>query len=149
MEAGLYAVGITSALALLSLSDGSSTASPEELTADYALGDFVSNVDSWAINIGAIFFAVGSTLYAYLFFKARSIPVVLAVLGLVASLILVVGVPLQTAAGRDTAEGASAVIWIPMIVFEITTGLWLLIKGAKATEPEGRGQPPEAAPGSP
>lgn len=65
-------------------------------------------------------------------FRSRSIPVALAALGLVASLILVVGVPLKTAGGRDTAEGAGIAIWIPMIVFEISTGLWLLIKGAKA-----------------
>jgi hypothetical protein len=28
------------------------------------------------------------------------------------------------------------VIWIPMLLFEISTGLWLLVKGAKAPEVE-------------
>jgi hypothetical protein len=87
-------------------------------------------------NIGATFFAVGSTLYSSLLRRARSIPVVLAALGLAASLILVVGVPIQTAASRDTVDGAGIVIWIPMIVFETSTGAWLLIKGARAPELE-------------
>ena len=130
VEAGLYAVAITSALTLLSLSEGTPT------SAELALGDFAMNLDSWETNIGAIFFAVGSTLYSSLLLRARSIPVVLAALGLVASLILVVGVPIQTAASRDTVDGAGIVIWIPMIVFEISTGVWLAIKGARAPERE-------------
>jgi hypothetical protein len=130
-EAALYAIGITSILTLLSLSDGTSTAGGGGLTSERALGDFVTEVESLSTNIGAIFFAVGSTLYSYLFFKSRSIPTLLAVLGLLASVILVVGVPLQTAAGHSTVEGASAAIWIPMFIFEISIGLWLLIRGAK------------------
>jgi len=133
-EAALYAVGITSVLTLLSLSEGTASASGNELSSAQAIGDFVSNAWSLSTNIGAIFFAVGSALYSYLFFKARSIPVLLSLLGLVASLILVVGVPLQTAASRSTVDGASGAIWIPMIIFELSTGLWLLIKGAEVPE---------------
>jgi hypothetical protein len=130
-EAALYAMGITSVFALLFLSEGIATASENELASARVLGELVSSVENLSTNIGAIFFAVGSTLYSYLFFKARSIPAPLAGLGLVASLMLVVGVPLQTAAGHSTVAGASAAIWIPMFVFEISTGSWLLIKGAK------------------
>jgi hypothetical protein len=46
------------------------------------------------------------------------------------------GRPLQTAGGQATAEGAGVVIWIPMLLFEISTGLWLLVKGAQAPEVE-------------
>jgi Domain of unknown function (DUF4386) len=115
-EAALYAIGITSVLT------------------SHAIGDLVSNAWSLTTNIGAIFFAVGSALYSYLFFKARSIPVPLSLAGLVASLTLIVGVPLQTAAGHSTVDGASAAIWVPMFIFEISMGLWLLIKGAEIPE---------------
>jgi Domain of unknown function (DUF4386) len=140
VEAGLYAIGIISALTLLSLSEQTATASTGEPTAAYALGDIVSDVNAWGTNVGAAFFAVGSLLYSYLLLKARSIPVALSVLGVIASAILVVGVPLQTAGGHATAEGTSAVIWIPMIIFEISTGLWLLVRGAHAQEVERSGQ---------
>jgi hypothetical protein len=135
-EAALYAMGITSTLALLFLSEGIATASENELASARVLGELVSSVENLSTNIGAIFFAVGSTLYSYLFFKARSIPAPLAGLGLVASLMLVIGVPLQTAAGHSTVAGVSAAIWIPMFIFEISTGLWLLIKGAKMPQVE-------------
>ena len=133
VEAGLYAVGIIGAFVLLSLGERSATASAGELTAAYTLGEIVSDVDAWGTNVGAAFFAVGSLLYSFLFLRARTIPVALSILGVIASLILVVAVPLQTAGGQATTEGTWAVIWIPMIVFEISTGLWLIVRGAGAT----------------
>jgi hypothetical protein len=140
VEAGLYAIGIINALTLLSLSEQATTASAGEPTAAYTLGDIVSDVNAWGTNVGAAFFAVGSLLYSYLLLKARSIPVALSVLGVIASLILIVGVPVQTAAGQATTEGTAAVIWIPMIIFEISTGLWLFVTGANAPEVERSGQ---------
>jgi hypothetical protein len=136
VEAGLYAIGIISALTLLSLSERTTTASTAEPTAAYIPGDIVSDVNAWGTNVGAAFFAVGSLLYSYLLLKARSIPVALSVFGVIASLILIVGVPLQTASGQATAQGTPAVIWIPMIIFEISTGLWLLVRGANAPKVE-------------
>jgi Domain of unknown function (DUF4386) len=100
------------------------------LNAHGRVSDSLRDVAWLSTNVGSIFFAVRSTLFAYLLLKARSIPVLLARLGVVASLILVVGVPLETAAGRMTADGASIILWLPMLVFEIATGLWLLVKGA-------------------
>ena len=81
-------------------------------------------------NIGTVFFAAGSTIYCYLLWKARLIPVPLSLLGLIGSLIVLVGVTVQTALSQPTYAGVSAVIWIPVAAFEIITGFWLLIKGA-------------------
>jgi uncharacterized protein DUF4386 len=127
-EAGLYAVKILGTMVLLSLS-----AAPA--TGDRELATVVVEVTSWSTDVGATFFAVGSTIFAYLLLKARSIPVPLAVLGMAASLLLVAGVPAETAAGHTTAEGASIVMWLPMFAFEITTGCWLLAKGARTPTP--------------
>jgi hypothetical protein len=54
------------------------------------------------------------------------IPVALAWLGVVASVILVGGLPLQLA---GILEGPiTQLMWIPMAAFEIPLGLWLLVK---------------------
>jgi hypothetical protein len=74
-------------------------------------------------------FALGSTVFSYLFLRARSIPVPLAWLGVVASVLLVVELPLQLA---GFLEGlVTLVVWLPMLVFEVTLALWLLIKGVR------------------
>jgi hypothetical protein len=77
--------------------------------------------------VDATLFAVGSTCFCWLLLRGRMIPRVLAWLGLVASLILVVGLPLQLA---DLLPAPlAAAMWMPMLAFEIPTGAWLLAKG--------------------
>lgn len=71
--------------------------------------------------------AVGSTLYSYLFLRARSVPVSLAWLGVAASILLVVLLPAQLA-GFVTGP-ITDFMWLPMLVFEVWLVLWLIIKG--------------------
>jgi len=85
---------------------------------------------------GSIFFAVASLLFAWLFLRGRMIPVALARLGIFASALLVGFLPLQLAGmfgGPDSWQSpVTWVMWMPMLVFEVTLALWLLIKGAAA-----------------
>jgi hypothetical protein len=81
----------------------------------------------------AIFFAVGSTLFSWLLLRGRLIPVALAWLGVFASALLVVVLPLQLAGlfGGPMTWSASVtwLVWLPMLVFEVVLALWLIIKG--------------------
>jgi len=87
----------------------------------------------------AIFFAVGSMLFSWLLLRGRLIPVALAWLGVLASVLLVVILPLQLAGlfGGPTSWSASVtwLVWLPMLVFEVTLALWLLIKGVAMPTP--------------
>jgi len=78
-------------------------------------------------RVGATCFAVGSTLFAYLFLRARSIPVPLAWLGVAASALLVVALPIQLIGFLPRALAWP--MWMPMLVFEVTLAFWLIIKG--------------------
>ena len=81
----------------------------------------------------AIFFAVGSTIFCWLLLRGRMIPRPLAWLGVVASVLLVVILPLQLAGlfGGTMSWSASIswLVWLPMLIFEVGLALWLLIKG--------------------
>jgi hypothetical protein len=79
--------------------------------------------------MSAIFFAMGSTLFSYLLLRGRTIPVPLAWIGVVASLLLVVGLPLQLAG--VLSGPVTSYVWIPMLAFEVPLGSWLLIKGVR------------------
>jgi hypothetical protein len=64
------------------------------------------------------------------------IPVQLAWLGVLASLLLVVILPLQLAASTALFGGPVAwLMWLPMLVFEVILALWLLIKGVATPAP--------------
>src|SRR5690348_4866848 len=65
-------------------------------TSSQALGALLfSGTRTWNLAVGATFFAVGSTLFSWLLLRGRIIPTALAWLGVVASVVLVVGLPLQ------------------------------------------------------
>jgi len=87
----------------------------------------------------AFFFAVGSTLFSWLLLRGRLIPMALAWLGVLASVLLVVILPLQLAGlfGGPMSWSASVtwLVWLPMLVFEVALALWLLIKGVGMPTP--------------
>jgi len=121
------AVGTVGTLGLLSVATGTSAAPPADAAAARALGAYLLN--EGGSGAAAFCFAMGSTLFAWLFLRGRSIPVWLAWLGVVASLLLVVLLP-ATHAGF--LEGpVTGLMWIPMAVFEVVLAGWLLIKGVR------------------
>lgn len=99
------------------IDDGGSAAT--QTLAAYLLRDDVA--------LSATFFAVGSTLFCYLLLRGRMIPVSLAWVGVVASIILVVGLPLRLA-GLLGGTVAS-LMWLPMLAFEVPVAVWFLMKG--------------------
>jgi hypothetical protein len=126
-EGVIAAIAPLRTLALLSVATASTAAAGADAAAVNALGALLLKMGGWTGIIGATCFAVGSTLYSYLLLRARSIPVPLAWLGVLASILLVVVLPLQLA---GFIQGpVTNFIWIPMLVFEVPLGLWLLIKG--------------------
>jgi Domain of unknown function (DUF4386) len=79
-----------------------------------------------------LFFAVGSTLFCWLFLRGRLIPAALAWLGVFASVLLVVALPLQYAGllgGQTWSASIAWLQWMPMLLFEVTLALLLIFKG--------------------
>jgi uncharacterized protein DUF4386 len=112
---------------LLPVAAASATSAAPDAAAATALGALLLSQGGSSTAIGATCFAVGSTLFSYLFLRARSIPVPLAWLGVLASVLLVVGLPVQLAGFLPSSLAWP--IWMPMLVFEVTLAFWLLIKG--------------------
>ena len=124
-EGLIAAISPIRSLALLSIA----TAGAPDAAAQ-ALGGLLLKMGGWTGLLAATCFAVGSALYSYLFLRARSIPVSLAWLGVLASVLLAVAVPLQLAG--FLRGPVTSFIWVPMLVFEVALALWLLIKGVAA-----------------
>lgn len=126
-EGVVGAVACVRTLGLVSLATQGSSATGPDIAAATALGDLLLKQGGLSMLIGATCFAVGSTLFAYLFLRARSIPVSLAWLGVFASGLLVVALPLRLM--ELLRRPAESLVWLPMLVFEVTLALWLLVKG--------------------
>jgi hypothetical protein len=85
-----------------------------------------------------IFFAVGSLLFCLLLLRGRVIPTGLAWLGVIASVLLVVILPVQLGGLFGGVMNWSAsvtwLVWLPMLVFEVALALWLIFRGVAAPE---------------
>lgn len=122
-EGVIGADSIPATVALLQLATATGPQAPDSAAAQ-ALAAFVLEQTPL---VSALFFAVGSTLFAWLLLRGRAIPIALARLGVLASVLLVVGIPLQLA---DVLHGpVTQLMWLPMAAFEIPLGFWLLVKG--------------------
>lgn len=128
-EGVLAGVSASASLALLWIA----TVSGPDTTvagATRVLGGYLLRDDS---AIPALFFAVGSALFAWLLLRGRMIPVTIAWLGVAASVLLVVGLPAQLTG--FASPRVMSLMWLPMLAFEISLGLWLLIKGIRPPQP--------------
>jgi hypothetical protein len=123
------ALGVQRTMGLLWLSGPDA---PDAATAR-TLGTWL--LEGQVSGVAAIFFSVGSVLFAWLLLRGRMIPAPLAWLGVVASAAAVVVLPLEFV---DLFPGRWIwYIWLPLAAYEIPLALWLLFKGAAAPVPNG------------
>ena len=123
---GLVGGAVPISLGLLWLATASGANAPDPVSAR-ALGAFLLQLGVWQTLLSAMFFAVGSTLFSWLLLRGRMVPVALARLGVAASVLLLVALPLQ---GAGFLRGPfTSLMWAPMALFEVTLALWLLVKG--------------------
>ena len=125
-EGLLAAISTRATLQLLWLGTSTGPKAPDAVTLR-ALGTYLVDGPDW--NMAAILFAMGSTLFSYLFLRGRTIPVPLAWTGVIASVLLVVTLPLQMAGFLSGPVTSYA--WLPMLAFEVPLAFWLLIKGVR------------------
>jgi len=110
---------------------GGGTGAPDIPTTN-ALGTFLL-MPVPSVPFGTIFFAVGSTIFSWLLLRGRMVPVSIAWLGVFASGLLAVVLPLQLA-GFSTGPLTGYYQWLPALVFQVVLALWLLIKGVATPE---------------
>ncbi|HUQ19451.1 MAG TPA: DUF4386 domain-containing protein [Gemmatimonadaceae bacterium] len=128
---GIAGGGLVPALGLMWLATTSRAGMADGASAN-TLAGFLFKVQDWDLIVASTFFAVGSTAFAYLFVRGRIIPAPLAWLGFLGSAVLATGLVLQLA-GVVSASVIN-IMFIPLALFEIPLGFWLLIKGARAPE---------------
>ena len=90
------------------------------------------------INVSFVFLGIGSAVFGYLWFKSNYIPKALAALGVFGSVLLAAG-SFAIAIFPNLAKTLSLAYMMPLDVFEVTMGFWLLLKGLRphcTDEPE-------------
>lgn len=130
-EGMIGAVSLPRVLGKLWLATAAGADAPDPAAAD-ALGAVLLKLPDWSSNLAATFFAVGSTIFAYLLLRGRIVPVALAWLGVLASILVAVCLPLQLV--EILRSPITDLMWLPMLAFEVLLALWLIFKGAAMPE---------------
>lgn len=102
--------------------------------ADSSLGASLLHIVDWnnTTAFPAFVFTIGSTIFFYLFVKSGYIPRVLAWWGVFASVVAMAACLVHLL--RPSFPAMTMYPWIPMLLAETSTGLWLLIKGVKVAD---------------
>jgi Domain of unknown function (DUF4386) len=126
-EAATGAIGLTMAFIVLQIhlvANHANAFDPNQLGALAGLSSGVGTA------ISAIFFTLGSTIFFYVFLKSNYIPRILSAWGIFASLVYTtvwfVSLILPQYSATATTYGS-----LPILVAELSTGLWLLLLGIK------------------
>jgi hypothetical protein len=146
-EASVYGAITVSGFIVLSLLSGAGDLQafqPRELQ---ALARLFLGAQASGFMIVLLFFGLGSTTYMVLLVRSRYIPKALALLGLGGSALValfalacmlfpafVAPAVVAVRALPAIALAALAVILLPLLSFEVTLGLWLLVKGVRIPE---------------
>jgi hypothetical protein len=101
--------------------------------AAHPLALLVRQLGSWTTIGSAILFSAGSLIFAVLFARGRLVPRPLALLGVFASALLLLILPLQL--GGAVTGLPSRLAWLPMLVFEVVLAFWLIVRGVAASRP--------------
>ena len=124
IEAGILAASRIPAFSLLRISQESVIAGhPTYLQ---TLGNLFYESQSFGYNLHMLAFALGATLFYYLFFKSGFLPRVLSLWGLIAAPLALIGI-LFSLFGYNVP----IVVFLPNLPFEVTMGIWLMVKGIR------------------
>jgi len=126
---GILGIFTVTTLGMLWLGTATGADAPDATIAP-ALGTLLAKIGAWKATTCAFLFALGSTAFAWLLLRGQMIPRWLALLGVFASIDLVIMLPLQLA-GLVRGMIAYAVMWLPMLVFELVLAVLLIWKGVR------------------
>jgi hypothetical protein len=125
-ESAIGGMGIILAFTVLQMHVAANHATVFDANQLGALADLYSH--GGATEISAIFFSVGSTLFFFVFLRSHYIPRILAAWGIFASLVYAAVWFVSLILPQDSAT-AAAYGSAPILIAELSTGLWLLIRG--------------------
>jgi hypothetical protein len=125
-EAITLAVSKIGSFALIPLSLEYVKAGAPDAAYFQTLGTLFRGVDTWGYDIHMWFYSLGGILWFSLFYKSKYIPQVIAVWGIVAVSVGVVGIVIGWFDVR-----VNFLFFLQIAVFELTLGLWLVVKGIR------------------
>jgi len=130
IEATIIAVGAISLLAVVTMRQDLAGTTGADATAGVTVGQSLVAVHDWTFLFGPkLALGVNTVLVAYLMYRSRLVPRIIAVTGLVGgSLVFASGTAVLFGAYKDVSVGGF-VAAVPVFAWEVSLAVWLIVKG--------------------
>jgi hypothetical protein len=129
-ELAVLCIATVNSLVVLSLLSGAAYLKAFDVNQLHSLVMLAYNTQGQGMMVGFILLGLGSAVFAYLLLRSRYVPKAFAVLGVFSSLLLALGSLAIIVFPGFGVIGMSYMM--PMGLYEVGLGFWLLIKGIKA-----------------
>jgi hypothetical protein len=134
MELAIHFNATVDSLGVLRLLSGAPYLKSIDAGQLHSMAQLALSAQGEAVNMGFILLGLGSAVFAFLLFKSRFIPRLLSGWGVFASLLI--GAYALSIIVFPKAGALQVLPMLPMGIYEVSLGFWLLLKGAKI-EPSG------------
>ena len=135
-EGGVITVGIISLLSIVTLQDGASSAAGAEADALLVTGRSLVATHDWSFVIGqGLLPGINALLLGSLFFRSRLVPRIIPALGLIGGPLLISSALGQIVGVNEQYSAWSVIAVIPIFLWELLLGLWLVFKGFRRDAP--------------
>jgi hypothetical protein len=128
-EAAMIVVGIISILAVVTLRDVAA-AGGAEAASFVTTGRALVAIQTWTFLLGQTLVpGVNALLLGFLLYRSRLVPRIIPALGLIGGPLMISSVIGQVLGINEQVSAWSAIALLPIFVWELSLGLWLVFKG--------------------
>jgi hypothetical protein len=130
-EAAVIVIGVVSLLSVVTLRQKLGGAGTDNSSL-IAIGQALVAVRNWTFVLGpGLVPGVNALLLGYLMYRSGLVPRLIPTLGLIGAPLLIASALAATLRNTDPVVPLTAVATVPIFVWELSLGLWLVIKGFK------------------
>jgi hypothetical protein len=132
LEAAIIVIGVVSLLAVVTLRRDLAGASGTDTAALVTTGRALVAVRDWTFLLGpGLMPGINALLLGYLMYRSGLVPRLIPVLGLIGAPLLIASAIAAFFRGDHRVTALAAVATVPIFLWELSLGLWLVVKGFK------------------
>jgi hypothetical protein len=131
-EAAVIVIGVVSLLSVVTLRQDLAGGAGTDDGSLVAIGQSLVAIRDWTFTHGpSLIPGVNALLLGYLMYRSGLVPRLIPVLGLVGAPLLIASATATLFRGNDPVTVLAAIATVPIFLWELSLGIWLVVKGFK------------------
>jgi hypothetical protein len=132
LEAAIILIGVVSLLAVVTLRRDPAGAPGTDLASLIATGQALVAVRDWTFLLGpSLMPGINALLLGWLLYRSGLVPRLIPALGLIGAPLLIASATAALFRGNHPITALAAIASVPIFLWELSLGLWLVVKGFK------------------